>query len=71
MANTKIKTIAEINHRATNILIKEMGIVDTLRFLNQYIVGEGNYTVDRDQHFEGMTVKDIINDIKSQRKPSL
>lgn len=65
---TKIQSISEISRRSTNILIKEMGIVDTLRFLNQYRVGEGNYTRDRDQLLEGMTVKEIINEIKEQRK---
>lgn len=65
--DTKIRPLSEITKHATNILIKEMGIVDTLRFLNQYSVGEGNYTRDRDQLLEGMTVKNIIKDIKEQR----
>jgi len=32
--NTQIKPVSEISRRATHILFKEMGVVDTVRFLN-------------------------------------
>ena len=44
---TAIRPISEINRQATNILFKEMGVVETIRFLNQFSVGRGNYTKDR------------------------
>jgi len=68
--NAQIKTIAELNRRVTDTLVREVGIVDTLRFLNQFRVESGDYTVQRDQLFNGMSVKDIIHDIKAQRRPS-
>jgi len=52
----------------TNTLIKELGIVDTIRFLNQFRAGAGNYTEERHQLFKGMSVKDIVGEIKAQQK---
>ncbi len=66
--NAQIQPISELNRRATNALVREVGIVNTLRFLNQFRVGDGDYTVERDQLFGDMSVKDIIRDIKAQRR---
>ena len=65
-----IQPISDVTQRATNTLIKELGIVDTIRFLNQFRAGAGNYTEERYQLYEGMSVKDIVRDIKAQRKES-
>ncbi|HSR53215.1 MAG TPA: hypothetical protein VLV83_20515 [Acidobacteriota bacterium] len=64
----QIQTISVVNQRATDALIREIGIVNTIRFLNQYRAGSGDYTAERDQLFQGMSVKDIIDDIKTQRE---
>ncbi|HSR70181.1 MAG TPA: hypothetical protein VLU25_19790 [Acidobacteriota bacterium] len=64
----QIQTISVVNQRATAALIREIGIVNTIRFLNQYRAGSGDYTAERDQLFQGMSVKDIIDDIKTQRE---
>ncbi len=65
---THLQPISEVTQRATNALIREIGVVDTIRFLNQFRAGAGNYTIERDQLFKGMSVKDIIREIKAQRK---
>lgn len=39
--------MSEVTQRATDILIKEIGVVDTIRFLNQFRAGTGNYTLER------------------------
>ena len=63
-----IQSISEVTQRATNILVKEIGVVDTMRFLNHFRAGTGNYTEERKHLFKGMSVKSIIADIKSQQK---
>ena len=63
----QFQPIAEVTQRGTRILIQEIGVVDTLRFLNQFRAGSGNYTADRHELFEGLTVKDIIHEIKAHR----
>ncbi len=65
---THLQPISEVTQRATNALIREIGVVDTIRFLNQFRAGAGNYTIERDQLFKGMSVQDIIREIKAQRK---
>ncbi|RKT46843.1 hypothetical protein [Thiocapsa rosea] len=62
-----IHTISEVNQRAKDALIREIGVVDSIRFLNQFRIGSGNYTAERESLFEGTTVKEIIADIKSRR----
>lgn len=39
-----IHSLSEINQQATEVLVREMGIVDTLRFLSQFSRGTGDYT---------------------------
>ena len=65
---TTLQPISDVTTRATNALIKEIGVVDTIRFLNQFRAGTGDYTIERQRLFEGMSVKDIVSEIKAQRK---
>jgi hypothetical protein len=66
---THVQPISEVTQRGTDALIREIGVVDTIRFLNQFRAGSGNYTIDRDKLFEGLSVKDIVSEIKARRKP--
>ena len=59
---------SELNQQVTDALIREVGVVDTIRFLNRYRTGHGDYTTQRDGLFQGMTTVDIINDIKTHRE---
>jgi hypothetical protein len=63
-----VQPISKVTQRGTNALIKEIGVVDTIRFLNQFRAGSGNYTTDRDKLFESLSVEDIVSEIKAQRK---
>jgi len=58
-------TINEINKEAFEVLIKELGVSKTIRFINQFSVGKGNYTEMKDDIFKGMTVDDIVSEIKN------
>jgi hypothetical protein len=64
----KIRTMAEINREAEAILIREMGVVAALRFLNQFRAGSGNYTTDRTQWLDELSLKQIAAEIKRQRR---
>jgi len=64
----EIRPLAEITREALKILYKEMGVVNTIRFINQFTTGYGNYTEERDILFEGMTLDDILSEIKKERK---
>jgi len=65
------KPLAEVTHKAIEILMRELGPADTLRFINQFTTGHGNYTAERDAMFGHLTLEEIIADIKAkgQAKP--
>lgn len=65
---TYIEPISVVTDRAKNVLVKEIGIFDTIRFLNQFRAGIGNYTEEREQLYKDMTVKEIIREIKMKRR---
>lgn len=62
-----IQPLSEISDRARKVLIQELGVIDALRFLNQFRAGHGDYTVEREQLFPGETVRSIVAGIKAQR----
>jgi len=61
------KPLAEITQTAIRLLCKEIGLVNTVRFINQFSAGYGNYTAERDELFAGMTLDDMISSIKRNR----
>jgi len=65
---TTTRPISEINRQATHILFKEMGVVETIRFLNQFSVGQGDYTKDRGKWLDKISMDDAIAQIKSSKK---
>jgi hypothetical protein len=65
--NLNVNPMFEVNKKATHILFKQMGVVDTIRFLNQFSLGSGNYTEERKQWLDNLTIEDIVSDIKAQR----
>ena len=62
-----LKPLREITDEALHVLFREIGITNTIRFLNQFSVGQGNYTEDRDKLFEGMSLDDVVNAIRDRR----
>lgn len=64
---TPVTPIAQVTNRATRILVQELGVVDTIRFLNQFRTGDGDYTTQRLQRFQGQTVASIVDEIKACR----
>jgi hypothetical protein len=61
------RPLAEITKEALKVLYKEIGIVNTVRFVGQFTTGYGNYTQEREQLFEDMTLDDIVSEIKRKR----
>ena len=64
----KVKPLAEINHEAIALLCRELGVVDTLRFIRQYTVGYGNYTEERRELYEHSTLAELTAEIKNKRR---
>ncbi len=51
------KPLSEITQEAIDLLFKEMGIVNTVRFLNQFTAGYGDYSEDRENLLKGLRWK--------------
>lgn len=45
-----------------------MGVVDTIRFLNQFSVGRGDYTKERENWLGDISLDDAISQIKAEKK---
>ena len=63
--------LAEITHSAIRVLSREIGIVNTARFLNQFSTGYGDYTAERDQIVGQPTVQEIVAEIRQIQKRSV
>lgn len=64
---TQIKPLNEINKEAIDILCQQIGLVNTVRFVNQFSIGYGNYTEEREQLFANMTLDDVVSEIEAMR----
>lgn len=48
-------------------LAKALGPIGMVRFLQQFEIGTGDYTKERDIWLKGLNVKDIVKEIKARR----
>jgi hypothetical protein len=65
---TDVRPLIEVNQQAINLLYKELGVVDAVRFLKQFTQGYGNYTQEREVIFANKSLDDIVNEIEKRRK---
>ncbi|MFN2132493.1 MAG: hypothetical protein ACK2VD_18350 [Anaerolineae bacterium] len=63
------KPLAEITEDALRVLYREIGLVNTVRFISQFTVGFGDYTEERRRLFQDMTLEDIVTEIRDERGP--
>lgn len=67
---TEIRPLVEINQQAIQLLYKQLGVVDTVRFLKQFTSGYGNYTQEREALFGQKSLDEIVTEIEKRRKSS-
>ncbi len=60
-------TSEQIRRKGIEILAKNLGLVDMIRFLQQFELGTGDYSKDRHAWLDGLTVDDIVRDTKKQQ----
>ena len=68
MTAVEIKPLAEITHEALTLLCQRLGVANTLRFINQFTTGYGNYTEERRDLYSAMSVDEIVAEIEKSRK---
>ena len=65
--NADARPLAEVTHVALQELVSKVGIVDTIRFLNQFSMGYGDYTKERDQLFHDLTLDELLGAMGTAR----
>ena len=63
---TETRPLIEINQQAINLLYKELGVVDAVRFLKQFTQGYGNYTQEREVLFAKKSLAEIVSEIEKR-----
>lgn len=61
------RPLEEVTQHAIQVLSREIGLADTVRFLNQFVQGSGDYTKDRETLFQDLTLGDILAEIRRGR----
>ena len=52
--------------RSNAILSREIGIANTIRFLNQFSPGYGNYTEEREALFKDLTLDEVLQRMRER-----
>lgn len=59
-------TLSEIRTIGFEVLLRELGPFDTIRFIQQYEIGHGNYTRDRRKWLPKKSVKEVGKQIMKE-----
>ena len=62
-----MRTPIELREQGVKALIETLGCADAIRFLKQFDNGSGNYTRDRHQWLDSLTLEDILSDIQQRQ----
>ncbi len=66
--NAKIQPLDKLNDEALQLLMKELGVANTARFIQQFTTGTGNYTEERKELFKDWTLDDVLKETRRRRK---
>ena len=67
--NAQTATLEQIRLRGLKALSKELGPVGLVRFLQQFETGEGDYTSERHAWLDGVTLDELLQDVRGEPKP--
>lgn len=65
---TETRPLVDVTHDAIRLLSRELGVVETARFLAQFGAGRGNYTEERAALFEGVSTENLIEEARRLRE---
>jgi hypothetical protein len=67
MINVDPMNLIQVRQLGLEILNRELGPVGMVRFLQQFEMGQGNYTEERHRWLDGLTVDEIAKQIQKKR----
>ena len=62
-----VKTLSELSHEAREVLYSNLGVANTLRFLGQFERGDGDYTKQRAEIQDQLSVAELGKKIRAFR----
>ena len=65
--NAEIEPLDDLNDEALQLLMKELGVAKTARFLRQFTTGSGSYTEERKELFKDWTLEDVLEETRRRR----
>jgi hypothetical protein len=63
-------TLTELRNKGYQALVKELGQIDTIRFLQEMGWGSGDYTKERQKSLKNVTREEFWRDIEQIRNKS-
>lgn len=63
----RMRPLNEVTEQAIVLLAREIGIADTVRFINQFGGGYGNYTEEREAIFGDPSLEEVLGRGKETR----
>lgn len=63
-----LPTPAELNRRGFQALAKELGLAGAIRYVQQYQHGQGDYTAERQQWADEVTLDEIDQGLAKMKK---
>jgi hypothetical protein len=64
---TRPRTLEQIRLVGLEALAKELGPVGMVRFLQQFETGHGNYSSERHQWLDQLSIDELVDQIKQHR----
>ncbi len=62
-----IRTQQEIIRQGYKALVDSLGVADTIRFIQYFSPGKGDYTKERHQWLDNISLEDFIAEMKKNR----
>ena len=59
-----LRPLHEINRDGHAALVRALGVVGALRFLNQFTTGHGDYTAERDDLLGDGSLEDLFREVQ-------
>lgn len=67
MMDVSEMTPVEIQRAGLAVLARELGPVGFIRFVQQYELGYGDYTVERHQWLDDLTIDEVLSLVQSEQ----
>lgn len=61
-------TLAELNRQAFTTLVEHLGYVNAVRFFKQFDAGTGDYTQERQQWLDDVSLEEIWTDLQQRQR---